>query len=224
MKLQFIDRVAIAVLLGQLMLGAYVYAFGELGPLPMHFGLDGQVDGWGDRTKVATLMLAITAGDALIYALLPALARGRTASAEGSGVAYARATILAVGVALTLLMTAIGVGLRAVGAPAEVERLVMGFMALIMVAVGALIGKVGPNPFVGVRTFWALRSRLAWDRSNRLLGRLWFWFGLAALFATPLAPQPAGDIGVLVGMMVTTTAAIVESWRVWRGDPDRATG
>lgn len=222
MKLQPIDRVAIAVLVGQIGLGAYIYAFGKLGPLPTHFGLDGRPDGWGDRSQVAGLILAITLGDALIYGLTPALARGRAAEAGAAGMAYARATLLAVGVCVTLLLAAIGVGARTSGSPADVQRLMMVFVGSVMVAGGAFMGKVGPNPFVGVRTFWALRSRRAWDRSNRLLGRLWLWFGLAALFAAPLAPQPAGNIAALAALGLTSVAAVFESWRVWRSDPDRA--
>ena len=98
----------------------------------------------------------------------------------------------------------------------------MGFLALIMLATGVFLGKTGPNPFVGVRTFWSLRSRLALDRSNRLLGRLWFWLGLAGLAAAPLAPEPLGTMALIILIMGTVAAAVVESWRVWRSDPDRA--
>lgn len=221
MKLQPIDRAALAILAGQLCLSVYVFFFGTPGPLPMHFGLNGQVDRWGDRNELAEVMLALALGSALLYALMPALARGRGMVTDAPGMTYAKAALLAIGVLVTLLFAAMGVGGRAGAAPANVERLSMGFIAAIMVCGGAVMGKVGPNPFVGIRTFWALRSRLAWDRSNRLLGRLWFWFGLAALFATPLAPQPAGNMAVLAGMALTATAAVYESWRVWRIDPDR---
>ena len=38
---------------GQAALGLYVWKFGSTAPIPMHFGLDGQVDRWGDRTEAA---------------------------------------------------------------------------------------------------------------------------------------------------------------------------
>ncbi|MDR3510872.1 MAG: SdpI family protein [Caulobacteraceae bacterium] len=222
MKLERLDRVAAAILLGQLGLAGYIHSYGGAGPLPMHFAINGQPDRWGDRTELAGWILAITALNGVLYVLLPTLSRGRGQAQGAAGVAYARLTLLAVGVFVSLMMTAIGMGAVHSGAPADGQRLIMGFMALLMLGVGTLVGKAGPNPFVGARTYWALRSRLAWDRSNRLLGRLWFWCGLAALFATPLAPQPLGTIAMVGAMMATTSAAVFESWRVWRSDPDRA--
>ena len=44
----------------------------------------------------------------------------------------------------------------------------MAVFGLLFAALGALLGRVGPNPWVGVRTPWAYKSRTAWDRSNRL--------------------------------------------------------
>lgn len=221
MKIGRLDAAAIGVLGGQAMLGGYVLMLGRRSPLPLHFDLAGHVDRWGGRAEVAGWILGFTALDGALYLLLPLLARGRGA-ARGSGLAYVRAALLAAGVPVALLLGAIGAGVLEDGAPGAVQSLAMGAIALTMTAVGALMGKVGPNPFVGVRTFWALRSRLAWDRSNRLLGRLWFWFGLAGLFAAPLAAQPAGTAAMVAAMVLTSTAAVFESWRVWRSDPDRA--
>jgi uncharacterized membrane protein len=97
-------------------------------------------------------------------------------------------------------------------------------LALLMVFLGGLIGKVGPNALVGVRTFWALRSRNAWDKSNRLLGRLWFWAGLA-LFA--LAFVVSAELTLRIDFAVLLGApliAVFESWRVWHNYVNRVAG
>ena len=65
------------------------------------------------------------------------------------------------------------------------------------------------------------KSRLAWDRSNRLAGRLLFVTGLAGLIAAPLAPQPLGTFCLIGAVLVVALWSVFESWRVWRGDPDR---
>ena len=97
----------------------------------------------------------------------------------------------------------------------------MAFLSLIFLIMGALLGRVSPNPFIGVKTPWAYKSRLAWDRSNRLAGRLMFWLGAAGLIASPFALQPLGLIVLITGVLIATAWSVFESWRVWRADPDR---
>ena len=94
-------------------------------------------------------------------------------------------------------------------------------MSLLFAVLGAFMGRVAPNPIVGVRTPWAYKSRLAWDRSNRLAGRLFFWLGLLGLITAPLAPQPLGFSLLIVGVLIAAGWSVFESWRVWRTDADR---
>ena len=97
----------------------------------------------------------------------------------------------------------------------------MGGISLLFLAIGAFLGRVGPNVAVGVRTPWTFKSKLAWERSNRLAGRLLFLLGLAGLIATPFAPQPAGTTVLIAGVILAALWSVIESWRVWRADPDR---
>ena len=93
------------------------------------------------------------------------------------------------------------------------------FVSALSLVLGLWLGKVEPNPLVGVRTYWALRSRLAWDKSNRLFGRIAFWSGAVGLLATTVAPQPLGLRFLIAALMVAAVLAVFESWRIWRGDP-----
>ena len=97
----------------------------------------------------------------------------------------------------------------------------MAGLSLIFLLTGAFLGRVGPNPVVGVRTPWSYKSRLAWDRSNRLAGRLFFLIGLAGLVTAPWAVQPFALIALIVAVTIAAVWSAVESWRVWRSDPDR---
>ena len=107
-------------------------------------------------------------------------------------------------------------GLTSMGAAAPMA----GLSALFLV-IGSVLGRVGPNPIAGVRTPWSYKSRLAWDRSNRLAGRLLFLIGLAGVAAAPVAPQPLGYQAVIGAVILAAVVSVIESWRVWRADPDR---
>ncbi|MBI2261124.1 MAG: SdpI family protein [Caulobacterales bacterium] len=197
--------------------GIGVILAGPLELMPVHYGLDGEVDRWGGRGEVGGLIAAL---GVLIVVVAGGngLAAGRT-----DDPARRRALRMAQLVSLIVLL---GVALFAGGASlggvvSIAGGLPMAGFSLILLAAGALLGRVGPNPFVGLRTPWTYKSRLAWDRSNRLAGRLLFMLGLFGLAASAVAPQPAGLTALGVALVVALVWSVVESWRVWRADPDR---
>ena len=194
---------AVAVQVGA---AALVAAFGSRGPIPLHFGWSGQVDAWGDRSDVALIILALATATAATALALPALSRPR---AETAGL-----LIRAIFPLISAFPSAMALGVIQTSATA-----LFAFVSALSLVLGLWLGKVEPNPLVGVRTYWALRSRLAWDKSNRLFGRIAFWSGAIGLLASPVAPQPMGLQLIIATLMVAAALAVFESWRVWRGDP-----
>lgn len=217
MTLSATDRATIVISLLIVAAGAGIAFAGPLELMPYHFGADGRADAWAGRQ-------AIGSGVAVLGLLTGVLAGGMgVAAARAEDRARARALrfgqllILLVFFTLTLFAGVSSVtGLVSLGAAAPMA----GLSALFLI-IGAVAGRVGPNPIVGVRTPWSLKSRLAWDRSNRLAGRLFFLIGLAGLAAAPVAPQPLGYQVLLGAVVGAAFLAVVESWRVWRTDPDR---
>lgn len=211
------DRATVGISLVIVAAGAAVAFAGPLEPMPYHFGADGLADAWAGRR-------AIGGGIAALGLLTGALAGGMgLAAARAEGLARARALrsgqwlILLVFLTLTLFAGVASVtGLVSLGAAAP-----MAGLSTLFLIVGAVAGRVGPNPIVGVRTPWSLKSRLAWDRSNRLAGRLFFLIGLAGLAAAPVAPQPLGYQALIGATVGAAFLSIFESWRVWRADPER---
>jgi uncharacterized membrane protein len=175
MKLSTLDRLAIALFAAQLAAAIGVGLNGPTHLIPSHFDFQGQVDGWTDRTGLAVaiagmavigLLISLGLGLAVARAGDPGRRRGLTA-------AQAVATFLFPACAALLLFMGLG---APVGISDHSSQLMIG-ISLLMLGAGAVMGRVGPNPFVGVRTPWAYKSRLAWDRSNRLIGRLWLLGG-----------------------------------------------
>jgi len=223
--LEGIDLAAIAAVGGCLAFGAYVALAGPTGPIPMHMGLDGVVDRWGDRREAGLLMGVIGSITGLAYLLTAWFVRRKPLTvAARRGLWFTQLILVLTTLLLIALFGAIIYSRLQPGDDASsISRLVGAFISVILLLVGALLGKTTPNPWVGVRIYWTLTSRLAWDKANRLLGRLWFLIGLVALPANLLAPQPITltlTIGVLIAAAVV---AVFESRRVWLADPDRRT-
>ena len=110
---------------------------------------------------------------------------------------------------------------RGAAQPGVSMAMTAALMSLLFAVMGAFMGRIAPNPVIGVRTPWNYKSRLAWDRSNRLAGRLFFWLGLAGLITAPVLPQPLGFSLLIAGVLIAAGWSVFESWRVWRADPDR---
>jgi uncharacterized membrane protein len=196
---------------------------GPEGQMPMHMGLDGTVDRWSDRVEAAWVLGGTTVFLAAAYALT-AHSASKAAESVQRGLALVQAILIGAMVFVAALFGGLAFGVfAAVDGTQETHRLIGGFLAAVMLLIGSVLGKTPPNPWVGVRTYWALTSRAAWDKSNRLTGRLMFWGGLAGLPAAMLAPQPQANIGIGAVLILAALAGAVESWRVWNADPDRRT-
>jgi hypothetical protein len=110
---------------------------------------------------------------------------------------------------------------EAVPPPPFVPRALFVLMWATIALKGAGIGKLKPGSAAGLRVSWTLQSRVAWDRAHRALGRVLFWGGLIGL-ATSLVVPLFTSIATWFGTVAfAVAAALMESWRTWRLDPDR---
>lgn len=216
-RLTAIDRATVAVTLLLVALAAWIAFFGPTEIMPYHFGADGEADAWAGRE-------AIGAGIAFLAFLTAAFAGGMGVAAaraeDGSRVRALRSGQILVllsllGVSVLAAATSLS-GLTSVAGAAP-----MAGLSLLFLLIGGILGRVGPNPIAGVRTPWSYKSRLAWDRSNRLAGRLFFLIGLAGMALAPIMPQPLGWQALVGAVLIAAVWAVIESWRVWRADPDR---
>lgn len=214
--------VAPAAVVGQAALGLYVWKFGSTAPIPMHFGLSGEVDRWGDRTEAAAMIGGMAALTVVIAGAMDWSARQPWADdARRRGLGHAKS----VGIAAPVLLSAMMGGLALAPNPSALggQQVVLTAVCGLLAVIGAMMGKIAPNALVGVRTPWSLNSKLAWEKSNRLAGRLFFWGGLAGVFLAPVAPEPLGMRVLLGAVLLIAAVTVLESWRVWRSDPERRT-
>ena len=221
-RLSLLDLLTFALFAVQ---AAFALHVGVNGPteasLPMHWNAEWQVDRWGTGAEFAVFFGGLT-----LIGLIVCLGMGLSAVRATAHGDPSRARSLRLGQGITLFVFAVlGLMMAALtmgGFPTDIgPALGMGALSLIFLGTGAFLGRVAPNQLVGVRTPWTYKSRLAWDRSNRLAGRLLFVTGLAGLIAAPLAPQPLGTFCLIGAVLVVALWSVFESWRVWRGDPDR---
>lgn len=94
-------------------------------------------------------------------------------------------------------------------------------MGLLFAVLGNVLTTVRSNFLFGVRTPWTLSSELAWDRTHRLVGRMFVVGGLLMVLASLLGSTlllVALILGFIVAVLVV---AVAYSCRVWRENRDR---
>lgn len=168
--------------------------------------------------ELEILLISLTLAGAVAYAALGwAAARSAIPEAVRRGLTVGR---LALALALAL---ASGVGIA--NAAGEVDRhhqillngaqVAAASVAMLLAAFGTILGKVRQNRLVGVQTPWTHKSPLAWEKSNRLLGRVYFWGGHVLLIAAPATSGALLLSAAATLALVGALAAVLESHRVW---------
>ena len=207
--------VALSLIVGGL--GVWTVFAGPTELLPVHYNAAGQADDWGGRELVGGILTAMAALTLALGGGMGLAARRTDDPARARALRYAQLVVI-----LSLPLISLLAASASLSGTTDIGGAIpMALISLVLLLIGAFLGRVGPNPFVGVRTPWAYKSRLAWERSNRLAGRLFFIVGLAGLLTAPFAPRPLGLYVLLTAIVVAALWSVVESWRVWRTDPDR---
>lgn len=198
-------------------LGVWTVFAGPLELLPIHWNASGQADNWSTRERVGAGLIGLAVLTLLLGGGMGVASRRTDDPARARALRYAQLVVI-----LSLPLVSLLAASASLSGTTDIGGAVpMALMSVVFLLVGAFLGRVGPNPFVGVRTPWAYKSRLAWERSNRLAGRLFFIIGLAGLLTAPFAPRPLGLYALLTAIVLAALWSVVESWRVWRTDPDR---
>ena len=185
--------------------------------VPIHWGLDGQPNGYAPKEIALLFTPLLSVGLVVMLYFLPRF-EPRARNLAESGPAYLQVTI-----ALLVLMAGLQlmVVLAAVGRPLDVT-LVLGFgTGLLFVVIGNVLGKVRSNFMFGVRTPWTLSSDLSWNKTHRLVGRLFVLLGFAVAVATVVAGNEAYLAVLLGGIAIVIAVAFVYSYRVWKTDPNK---
>lgn len=190
-----------------------VAAYGHLPePMPTHWNIHGEVDGYGSRILGAFLNPLIMLVIAFMIPVLPKIdPRGR--NYEKFGTAYltmmnATITLLFV-IHLFALSSALGMSI-------PVGRVIPAAVGLLLIVIGNLLPRVRPNWMVGIRNPWTLSSDRVWERTHRVGGYLMMILGVLLLLAGPFAPMAATFVLILGGVIAVAVGITIYSYVLWK--------
>ncbi len=220
MDLRAFYWVSVVVLVAQVVIGVAGLLLVPAGTdVPIHWGADGQPNGFASPLVAFFLMPLITLGIVGLFAAIPRI-EPRRAHLEASAGPF---QALAIGVVLffglmQLIVVAAGVG-----------RLQLNINVVVGVGVGALFLVIGramrnvkSNFMFGVRTPWTLTSELSWRKTHELVSVLFAALGVALIVVSIVATDLLVWV-VVAGVVVLLVATFAYSYVVWRDDPDKHT-
>ncbi len=218
MKSRIILLIAGIVFLGSLAVS--LWAWGQIpdgAQIPIHWGLNGEANGYAPKAVGLLLMPAIIAVMGLLFGAIPYLdpRRGHQERSTTGRLWIMGAAIVVLG-AVHVAAT-----LTAVGAPIDIGRVVVVAVGGLFIVIGNYLGKVRSNWFIGIRTPWTLSSERAWSRTHRLGGYLFMAAGVVSVALAIVAAPTVFAFAMIGGAAAAGIVPVVYSYFAWRSDPDR---
>ena len=168
--------------------------------VPLHFGPDGRVNGYGSRDRLWLLTVALPLGVALLFSALPRFDPKRRL--DGDSVNFQKLRLVTVALLGGINSYILYLALHPGTGPSRGLVVALGlFFALL----GNYLSTVQPNYFVGIRTPWTLESPAVWARTHRVGGIL-FCVGGLLLAGLALVLPLAWAMPMLLAMILGIAA------------------
>ncbi len=187
-----------------------VYGFAVLpGTVPIHWGFNGQANGYGSKWVGTFLLPAISIGIYVLVRMLlvagPSL-EGREHTAANIQIGK----ILLAAIMLYLLIIQLSTIAKALGADFDITMVIMLALSVLYIFAGNYMGKIRRNFWIGIRTPWALANAVVWERTHRLGGWLFVAVGLIGI---PCSFLPALRLwGILVPLIAVLISLYIYSY------------
>ncbi len=209
MKINKIEIATLAVVGSSFILGLYFYP--QLpAQMASHWNGQGQVDGYMSKPWGVFFMPGLMTLFSIVLAALPRFDRIKASLASFrqyyDGFTLVFVSFLTVIYIQTLLWN--------LNVRVNVFLTLCVSFGLFWFYIGILLEKTQPNPIIGIRTPWTLRSDRVWEKTHKLGGKLFRVAGIATAFGA-LFPQWA--IGfIILPMAIVTLYTLIYSYQQYR--------
>jgi len=203
-----IDLLALAIIAIQIIVA--VYGFAVLpDTVPIHWGINGQANGYGPKWLGTFLFPLISIGVYMLVRVL--LAAGpRLGGREATTANLRIAKLVIIGIMLLMLIIQLSTVAQTLGVDFNMATVVMLALSVLCVFLGNYMGKIRRNFWMGIRTPWSIANEVVWERTHRLGGWLFVAVGLIGI---PCSFIPALRLwGVIVPLIAVSIILYIYSY------------
>lgn len=179
--------------------------------MPMHWGLNGEVNRYGSRVEAAFLLPGVMVVVWLLLRFLPRIDPRRANYAKFSDTYDLLVNSLVVLFAvmhMALLGTALGWHI-------SMQRLAPTLVGLQFLILGNALPRARPNWWFGIRTPWTLSNDRVWMRTHRVGGYLLAGAGVVLLIAAALPSIWTFALGT-AAVVLAAFGSLIYSYFAWK--------
>lgn len=191
------------------MIAAVFVAMTLEGPVPVHWNIEGEVDGWMESPWGLMILPGTMLAMFLLFQVIGVISpKGfRLDSFQRTVGIFQNALLffLALVFAAQLLFTA--------GIEVDMTMLMLLGTGGLFVVIGNFLGKTRKNFFIGIRTPWTLASDEVWIRTHRLGGWVFVLTGISFML---LAPFGVTETVLLAGAAVVALVPTLYSLLLYK--------
>lgn len=191
-----------------------VYGFAVLpDTVPIHWGANGQANGYGPKWMGTFLNPLISIG---IYVLIRVLlaASPRLSGRQSMTANLKVAKIVLAGIMLFMLIIQLVTIAQSLGVGFDMAMVVMLALSLLFIFLGNYMGKIQRNFWMGIRTPWTITNAIVWERTHRLGGWLFVAVGLIGVPCSFIPSLRLG--GILVPIIAVSIFLYIYSYVCYR--------
>ena len=183
--------------------------------IAMHFNLKGDIDRYGSKNELATMILILIAVNAVVYLLLPQVYRidPKRYAAENKDrlfrIAFA-VVVFTSAVLCLIIYSSIHGNIK------FSMRFILAGVGLMLAVVGNYIYNIKPNYFAGIRLPWTLNNDENWKKTHLLGGKLLFGGGLLIAVICLFTPFTFSMITLFVVLSVVILITCIYSYRLYK--------
>ncbi|MEO6252592.1 MAG: SdpI family protein [Ferruginibacter sp.] len=181
----------------------------------MHYDLQGNIDRYGDKTELLTMIMILTAINVAVYLLLPNIYRidPKKHAAENKSRLYR------ISFAVVIFLTAVLCMIINSSINGNIQantRFIITGVGLLFAVIGNYMYTIKPNYFAGFRLPWTLNNDENWRLTHLLGGKLFFTGGLLIAVCSLFTPFLVSIIIMFVTVTIIVVITCVYSYRLYK--------
>lgn len=184
--------------------------------VPIHFNINGEPDGWGNRNSLFIGPLILGIVGIFIYVLISNIRRiDPKRFGDGDDRVFQQVALVTQAFLCCLNLLILYGSMHP---EVLIQKLLIAFIGLIVSVFGLYMSKLKQNYFAGFKLPWTLESEANWISTHRLAGKLWFAGGVLILPASILLNGEVLSVVFVSIMVVLVVWPSVHSYLFFRNE------
>ncbi len=185
--------------------------------VPIHWGFDGQIDGYGNKSDLIFLSLLLPFSVYLLFLFLPKIDPKNRLHMMGNKLGQ-----------MNLVLTLVNAVIAIFIIYASVHKLPLNIglfsilTGVLFIVLGNFMPVVKPNYFLGIRTPWTLENLEVWKKTHQVGGKLMFYTGILMVISSfVLSAQNSFVFTSLLVLFIVLFSFIYSYWEFKKLSPEK---